>query len=129
VCWFTGYYYCTECHVNDEFVIPARILLNWDFAKYSVCKKSKEELQSAWDQSILDINEINAKLYKEIQECADLQVKLLNTLILYLLLQITVLFNLALFPIDSKDKIAVDFYLSSNLQGAHYERIHQRYMA
>lgn len=40
-----------------------------------MCKKAKEDLQSAWDQPILDMNEINNKLYKEVQECADLQVR------------------------------------------------------
>ncbi|XP_019647034.1 PREDICTED: pleckstrin homology domain-containing family M member 1-like [Branchiostoma belcheri] len=34
VCNYDGCYYCEECHVNEEAIIPARIILNWDFKKH-----------------------------------------------------------------------------------------------
>lgn len=34
VCAFDGSYYCYECHENDESVIPARVVHNWDFRKH-----------------------------------------------------------------------------------------------
>ena len=34
VCAYDGCYYCFECHENNEYYIPAKILHNWDFQKY-----------------------------------------------------------------------------------------------
>ena len=31
---YDAYYYCYECHENEESVIPSKILYNWDFTKY-----------------------------------------------------------------------------------------------
>lgn len=36
VCNYSGWYYCSSCHVDDSFLIPARIVHNWDTAKYKV---------------------------------------------------------------------------------------------
>ncbi|XP_028595744.2 differentially expressed in FDCP 8 homolog isoform X2 [Podarcis muralis] len=30
-CDYTGLYYCSNCHWNDQAVIPARVIHNWDF--------------------------------------------------------------------------------------------------
>ncbi|XP_058011364.1 differentially expressed in FDCP 8 homolog isoform X2 [Ahaetulla prasina] len=30
-CDYTGLYYCSSCHWNDQAVIPARVIHNWDF--------------------------------------------------------------------------------------------------
>lgn len=30
-CDYTGLYYCCNCHWNDQAVIPARVIHNWDF--------------------------------------------------------------------------------------------------
>ena len=34
VCTFDGFNYCYECHENDEALIPARLVHNWDFQKH-----------------------------------------------------------------------------------------------
>ena len=34
VCSYTKKYYCTQCHVNEESYVPAKIVFNWDWAKY-----------------------------------------------------------------------------------------------
>jgi hypothetical protein len=34
VCKFDGCYYCYECHENEEYYIPTRIVHNWDFRKH-----------------------------------------------------------------------------------------------
>jgi len=39
LCAFTGQYYCPQCHDNDEHVIPARMIHNWDFRKHKVSKR------------------------------------------------------------------------------------------
>jgi hypothetical protein len=34
-------YYCEECHADDIALLPAKVVFNWDFNKYRVCKKAK----------------------------------------------------------------------------------------
>ena len=34
MCSYDGGYYCFECHENDEYYIPARIVHNWDFRRH-----------------------------------------------------------------------------------------------
>ena len=34
VCTYNAGYYCYECHENDEYYIPSRIIHNWDFRKH-----------------------------------------------------------------------------------------------
>ncbi|KAF7243701.1 Pleckstrin-likey domain-containing family M member 3 [Varanus komodoensis] len=36
VCSYSGWYYCNICHVDDSFLIPARLVHNWDTSKYKV---------------------------------------------------------------------------------------------
>lgn len=36
VCSYSGWYYCSTCHVDDTFLIPARLVHNWDTSKYKV---------------------------------------------------------------------------------------------
>lgn len=36
VCSYSGWYYCSTCHVDDSFLIPARLVHNWDTSKYKV---------------------------------------------------------------------------------------------
>lgn len=42
ICDYTGLYYCPSCHWNDTAPIPARILHNWDFTPYKVCRGNAE---------------------------------------------------------------------------------------
>jgi hypothetical protein len=34
VCSFDAWYYCFECHENDDYYIPALVIHNWDFRKH-----------------------------------------------------------------------------------------------
>ncbi|XP_069789984.1 pleckstrin homology domain-containing family M member 3 isoform X2 [Narcine bancroftii] len=34
VCAYSGWYYCQACHVDDLFLIPARLVHNWDTTKH-----------------------------------------------------------------------------------------------
>lgn len=36
VCCYSGWYYCTSCHQDNTFIIPARLLHNWDTGKHKV---------------------------------------------------------------------------------------------
>ncbi|CAL8139422.1 unnamed protein product [Orchesella dallaii] len=82
LCHFTGFSYCVVCHLNQESVIPSRILLNYDFGLYSVCNQAHSFLEELKDEPIFDVNEINPTLYSEIDECG--QVKHLRTKLYYI---------------------------------------------
>ncbi|WAR01533.1 DEFI8-like protein [Mya arenaria] len=41
LCDYSGSYYCELCHWNDNMLMPARVLHNWDFEEW---KKLREEL-------------------------------------------------------------------------------------
>ncbi|XP_073972423.1 pleckstrin homology and RUN domain containing M1 isoform X2 [Rhodnius prolixus] len=86
VCSLTGSYYCTECFKCSDWVIPARIIHNWDFTKYPVCNRSAAFLIEVQDYPLFDIRKLNPRLYFAIEEMAEMQ-KLrmkLNLLRLYL---------------------------------------------
>lgn len=36
ICTFTGLYFCDNCMSKELFIIPARVIFNWDFKKYGV---------------------------------------------------------------------------------------------
>lgn len=34
LCDYDGRHYCTSCHWQEEAIIPARVLLHWDFTRW-----------------------------------------------------------------------------------------------
>lgn len=44
VCYYSGWYYCQNCHQDNSFLIPARLLHNWDTNKHKVSKCSPDPL-------------------------------------------------------------------------------------
>ncbi|XP_065889890.1 uncharacterized protein [Dysidea avara] len=78
-CYYTGQYYCNECHLQELRVIPARVLFNWDFKCYHVCVGSCEYLDSIEYMPVLDIDEVNSTLYNyipELEKCRDYRTQL-----------------------------------------------------
>ncbi|XP_077011007.1 pleckstrin homology domain-containing family M member 3 isoform X2 [Tamandua tetradactyla] len=63
VCNYSGWYYCNSCHVDDSFLIPARIVHNWDTSKYKVSKQAKEFLEYVYEEPLIDIQQENPMLY------------------------------------------------------------------
>lgn len=68
LCHYTGYYFCPSCHWNDIRLIPSRILKNWDFQKYEVCRSSFRYLSSAFDRVHVNIDKENDQLYSFVEE-------------------------------------------------------------
>ncbi|XP_046851023.1 uncharacterized protein LOC124444445 [Xenia sp. Carnegie-2017] len=66
VCCFDGSYYCYECHVDDEHVIPSKIVHNWDLSKYKVAKHVKLFLMQIDEEPLFHIDEVNSTLYNAI---------------------------------------------------------------
>ncbi|KAF4522537.1 hypothetical protein B566_EDAN009985 [Ephemera danica] len=73
VCGLTGNYYCVECHASEDWTIPSRVLLNWDFRKYPVSRKAAEFLTEIHAQPLLDVSKINIGLYSCCDDMAQLQ--------------------------------------------------------
>uniref|UniRef100_A0A1I7RUW1 Phorbol-ester/DAG-type domain-containing protein n=1 Tax=Bursaphelenchus xylophilus TaxID=6326 RepID=A0A1I7RUW1_BURXY len=64
ICDYTGKYYCKKCHWNDEMVIPARVVRNWDCTKRPVCRASKQLLSLVEQKPIINLNRDNPALFK-----------------------------------------------------------------
>ena len=75
LCKYNGQHYCFECHRDDERVIPARVLYNWDFRRHRVCIASCEFLDGIEDSLMFDVQEVNKALYMYIPELEEARVQ------------------------------------------------------
>lgn len=82
MCKFDGSLYCTECHANEEALIPARIALCWDFKKYPVSRHNKQMLAKTECEPLLDLKTLAPIIYSVIPEMK--QVQALRTQLFYL---------------------------------------------
>lgn len=64
VCCYSGWYYCQSCHQDNSFLIPARLLHNWDTSKHKVSKQAKEFLEFVYEEPLLDVQQLNPCLYE-----------------------------------------------------------------
>ncbi|XP_049583627.1 pleckstrin homology domain-containing family M member 3 [Syngnathus scovelli] len=64
VCHYSGWYYCQNCHQDNTFLIPARLLHNWDTSKHKVSKQAKEFLEFVYEEPLLDVQQLNGGLYE-----------------------------------------------------------------
>ena len=102
-CYYTGQYYCHECHLQELRIIPARVLFNWDFKRYHgeetaknqpntkvtyyivVCVGSCEFLDSVEYIPELDISKANDALYNyvpDLEQCRVCKIGLTNSILL-----------------------------------------------
>ncbi|XP_055355866.1 uncharacterized protein LOC129601157 [Paramacrobiotus metropolitanus] len=73
LCHFDRLYYCLDCHVDNESVIPSLIIHNWDFRKYKVCSRAKELIDAVETTPLFDLKELNPKLYTYIAQMEEAQ--------------------------------------------------------
>ncbi|KAH8252697.1 hypothetical protein KR032_001325 [Drosophila birchii] len=73
VCAFSGSYYCNNCMDVETQLIPARIIYNWDFRKYSVSKRAATFLAEFRSQPFLDLQLLNPSIYYASDAMAELQ--------------------------------------------------------
>ena len=67
VCSFDSKYYCSRCHCDDEAVIPAYIVHNWDFKPFKVSCAAKTFLVEMENEPLIDFDQVNNNLYEYIQ--------------------------------------------------------------
>ncbi|XP_066515679.1 pleckstrin homology domain-containing family M member 3-like isoform X2 [Hoplias malabaricus] len=70
VCCYSGWYYCQSCHQDNLFLIPARLLHNWDTNKHKVSKQAKEFLEFIYEEPLLDVQQLNPCLYEHSEPLA-----------------------------------------------------------
>jgi pleckstrin homology domain-containing family M member 1 len=73
VCAYTGEYYCSNCMDPNVFIIPARVIHNWDFKRYAVSKKSALFLLEFQHHPWIDMKKLNPKIYCGVSDMAHLQ--------------------------------------------------------
>ncbi|XP_038209109.1 uncharacterized protein LOC119830244 [Zerene cesonia] len=73
VCGFTGEYYCSNCMDSNVFIIPARVIHNWDFKRYAVSKRAALFLLEFQHQPWIDMKKLNPKIYMGVSDMAHLQ--------------------------------------------------------
>lgn len=71
VCSFSGEYFCCNCMAIDEYLIPARVIHNWDLKKYPVSLKVAKYLSES--STLLDLKVLNPRIYKAVDMMAQLQ--------------------------------------------------------
>jgi hypothetical protein len=84
LCDYTGKFYCNRCHWNDEMMIPARVVHNWDGEKRRVCRATKQLLtvrrargearvQVVDRKPLIDLALLNPVLFKFEQQLETMQ--------------------------------------------------------
>jgi hypothetical protein len=71
VCCFSGDYFCCNCMATEKYLIPSRIIHNWDLKQYPVCIKAAKYLTEC--STLLDLKLINPKIYTAVDCMAQLQ--------------------------------------------------------
>ncbi|KAL0277148.1 UNVERIFIED_CONTAM: hypothetical protein PYX00_004525 [Menopon gallinae] len=72
-CYFTGKYYCRNCHLNEVAIIPSRLVYNWDHKKYQVCAAAHSYLSDISSTYLINVKEINPKIYGVVSEMQELR--------------------------------------------------------
>eukprot|EP01090_Pellita_catalonica_P016225 TRINITY_DN458_c0_g1_i1.p1 TRINITY_DN458_c0_g1~~TRINITY_DN458_c0_g1_i1.p1 ORF type:complete len:969 (+),score=273.61 TRINITY_DN458_c0_g1_i1:78-2909(+) len=67
-CHYTGQFYCTNCHQNDTYVIPANVIFDWDFTPRKVSVFAKEFLTEIRKQPSFNLKVLNPKLYANVPD-------------------------------------------------------------
>jgi hypothetical protein len=68
LCNYSGLYYCPVCHWNDLKLIPAFVILNWDFEEKKVSRSSFRFLNSASKKKLINIDQLNPQLFSFVEE-------------------------------------------------------------
>lgn len=72
-CEYTGFYYCPLCHWNDEVVIPAHVVNNWDFEPRKVCRASKQYLRLMYRRPVISLEKSYPYLFRFVEELNEMK--------------------------------------------------------
>ncbi|CAH0384202.1 unnamed protein product [Bemisia tabaci] len=68
LCDYAGKYYCPLCHWNTMMVSPARVIHNWDFNAYPVCRASYQLLTLKLHKPLISLEKLNPRLFGLLDE-------------------------------------------------------------
>ncbi|EDV26004.1 uncharacterized protein TRIADDRAFT_23786 [Trichoplax adhaerens] len=68
ICDYQGRYHCSNCHKNEQTVIPARVIRNWDFSTRTVCQRCSNMLELLSNHPVIPLESINANLFSHIDD-------------------------------------------------------------
>lgn len=71
VCSFSGDYYCSDCMAEGQYLIPSRMIHNWDLKQYPISRKAAAYLTDK--PALLDLKVLNPKIYMAVDTMAQLQ--------------------------------------------------------
>ncbi|XP_023752335.1 uncharacterized protein LOC111900688 [Lactuca sativa] len=66
VCEYSGQVFCSNCHLNETAILPARVLHWWDFTEYPVSQLAKSYLDSTHDKPMLCVSAVNPFLFSKV---------------------------------------------------------------
>lgn len=72
LCHIDGHLYCVDCHGCEESSIPAQIIYNWNFRKFSIAKQNKSRLMIIENEPIYDLKILSPNLYSSIPEMEEI---------------------------------------------------------
>jgi hypothetical protein len=99
-CYYSGLYFCKNCHWNDYSIIPGNIIHNWDFEQRPVSRQSLQEINLFYERPVIKLEEINPKLLVFVQKLGNIRQKRLNLMEMKRYLDVCK-FALALKVVDS----------------------------
>lgn len=73
LCYFDGHHYCEECHLGEKSSIPAKIICNWDFAKYPISKRNQHFLTLISNEPMFELKTMAPLLYKNCPELREIE--------------------------------------------------------
>ncbi|XP_031555951.1 differentially expressed in FDCP 8-like, partial [Actinia tenebrosa] len=73
LCDYSGQFFCEDCHWNDQVIIPARVIHNWDFSLYKVSRQTKQFLDLMIKKPLLDLEQLNPALFKFVGELREIK--------------------------------------------------------
>lgn len=73
LCEYTGLLFCSKCHWNDTWSIPARIFHNMDAKPRPVCRAAKQLLAIVDSRPLIDLSEAHPALVKYHKELRRVQ--------------------------------------------------------
>lgn len=71
VCAYSGDYYCSKCMAEGQYLIPSRMIHNWDLRQYSVSRKAASYLEG--EPVLMDLKILNPRIYMAVDTMAQLQ--------------------------------------------------------
>lgn len=71
LCHLDGHLYCIDCHTEEEAIIPAQVLFNWNFKRLPVAKQNRKHLLGIEMEPIFDLKLLTPLLYSNIAEMVE----------------------------------------------------------